>query len=326
MRGKAIETSLRNLRKWCALQLAIVRRLRQTSLDDLVFEQLIASRDCPKAFSALARAHTKHPLRIQNTSNLCRYLELVRPLTHPSLELRRFGGPGDGGYEMLPPPPVPLRGAKPKALSLGVSESAPWDLEMANLGYEVLEFDASIESSPYPWHANIKFFKKFVGLVDNENTISLERILSEARLEPGLHNILQCDIEGAEWGILDGLDLGRLAAYFPQLIFEFHGCNPDDEIASASRFRILENLLAFYAPIWTHYNNMGPLSTARVGSRLVPFFTSLEVSYLRRDLIPSTARPLEDFIGGLPESSNPAKPDIPLIFPKQAAFLESKIS
>lgn len=70
---------------------------------------------------------------------------------------------------------------KVKALSLGVSPYSPWDLEMADKGYEVLEFDASIEKSPYPHHPNIKFFKQFVGVKDScENgvqTITLKRII-----------------------------------------------------------------------------------------------------------------------------------------------------
>ncbi len=45
-----------------------------------------------------------------------------------------------------------------KALSLGVSDSSPWDLEMAQRGFKVIEYDASIEKCPYS-HENIIFHK-----------------------------------------------------------------------------------------------------------------------------------------------------------------------
>lgn len=219
-----------------------------------------------------------------------------------------------------PPPPSSKQRnntKKAKALSLGVSPYSPWDLEMANKGYEVLEFDASIEKSPYPHHSNIKFFKQFVGVKDSyENgvqTIALERIIKEFNFDAKKHNILQCDIENAEWAILEHIDISVLERYFSQLIFEFHELNPDDEAGSKMRFKVLEKLNKHFVPIWVHYNSYGGLM---ISDEMV-FCSTVEVSYIRKDLLPQNAKPVGSglFRLGIDTSNNPQIPDIPVVFP-----------
>ncbi len=97
-----------------------------------------------------------------------------------------------------------------KAISLGVSESSPWDLEMAQRGYQVVEYDGSIEQCPYN-HPNIAFHKRFVGV--GENCISLSSIIEDNHLKK-MANILQVDIENAEWEVLEQVDLALVAEYF----------------------------------------------------------------------------------------------------------------
>ena len=214
-----------------------------------------------------------------------------------------------------PPPPS---NNKPKALSLGVSPYSPWDLQMANDGYEVLEFDASIKKSPYPRHKNIKFFKQFVGAKDEfsngKQVIALSKIIKDFDFAKNAHNVLQCDIENAEWDILEELDIGLLKEHFSQLIFEFHGCEPDDEAGSSRRLGLLRKINEHFVPIWVHYNNYAGL----IVSKVAPFCPSVELTYLRKDLLPSDA---SAFLGGVfdtgIDSPNSVKdPDIPVIFPQ----------
>ena len=202
-------------------------------------------------------------------------------------------------------------------MSLGVSAYSPWDLEMANRGFLVLEFDASIENSPYPNHPNIKFFKQFVGAKDsNENgvqTIAFSRLLKECEFDANAHNVLQCDIENAEWEILEQCDMSLLARYFSQMTFEFHRCWPDDEACCEPRFRVLEKIREHFVPIWVHYNNYAGLI---IGDGL-HFCPVIEVSYVRKDLLPKDAKA---FAGGLyrlniDTPNNLQEFDIPVIFP-----------
>ncbi|WP_258864873.1 hypothetical protein [Helicobacter sp. MIT 14-3879] len=182
---------------------------------------------------------------------------------------------------------------------------------MANIGYKVIQYDASISKAPYN-HPNIIFHKKFVGVNDGEDIIAFDRLIKENSLNKDCHNILQIDIEDCEWDILDSVNLGLINKYFSQAIFEFHNCNPNDEKLSQKRLRILEKLRDYYTPIHTHFNNYGNV-----------FYNSglfwcdvIEVSYMRNDLIPKDAK-LKIGLGNLTGLDSPNAmyyPDIPILF------------
>lgn len=169
-----------------------------------------------------------------------------------------------------------------KSCFSGVLEFSPWDLEIANMGYQVLQYDASIEQSPDS-HPNIIFHKKFVGTSKDYQTITLEDILQDYKFDPTLHNILQCDIEGAEWEIFDKLDFNLLQKYFAQIVIEFHRCKPISSIRTRHQCTILEKFHQYYQPIHLHFNSCGNIFYIKDR-----FFASLpEVTYLRRDLLPN---------------------------------------
>lgn len=211
--------------------------------------------------------------------NIKAYLKLLRPLALPLEKLERIGGKRDGGYVMFNV--LNAGGVTPlgKALSLGVSEYSPWDLEMANLGFKVIEYDASIEASPYQ-HENISFHKLFIGAKNDESTITLNEALKQNHLDKTKNNILQCDIENCEWEMLENIDIALLGEYFTQVIFEFHGMNPEESEGFARRSAQLARLNEHFTPVHTHLNNHGKIFY----SKGLFFSTTLEVSYLRKDL------------------------------------------
>lgn len=217
---------------------------------------------------------------------------------------------------ILPPPNFSLKNhidftkSKPKAISLGVSPYSPWDLDMANIGYQVLEYDASIKAPPYK-HKNIIFHKKFVGVKDSNDTISFENVILQNHLNQDDCNVLQCDIEDCEWEILEQVDLSNIARFFPQMIFEFHNCNPNDTSLSEPRLAILEKILTHYTPIHTHFNNFGAVfySGGYFWGEVV------EVSYLRNDLIPKNADKIKGVcLLNIDSPNMRGYPDIPVIF------------
>ncbi|WP_325176478.1 FkbM family methyltransferase [Campylobacter novaezeelandiae] len=165
-----------------------------------------------------------------------------------------------------------------KALSLGVSDYSPWDLEMAQKGFKVIEYDGSIEKGPYN-HPNITFYKKFIGTNDDENTITLLQVLKDNNLDEKLPNILQCDIENHEWDMLESVDISLLSKYFSQIIFEFHGLNPEEKDGAQKRLRLLQKINEYFAPIHTHLNNHGKIFY----SKGLFWSTTAEVSYLRKN-------------------------------------------
>lgn len=198
-----------------------------------------------------------------------------------------------------------------------MSDYSPWDLEMAELGFEVIEYDGSIEKSPYT-HKNIHFYKKFIGAKNDENTITLTQILKESAFDKTKPNILQCDIENAEWQMLEDIDIKLLSEYFTQVIFEFHGLNVEEKEGFKRRKKVLERLNKFFVPIHTHLNNHGKIFYSQDKSKKGLFWsTTAEVSYLRKDLA-------KDFLqqgfrkkGYLKDFDTPtwlANPEIPLRF------------
>lgn len=206
-----------------------------------------------------------------------------------------------------------MKNSNAKALSLGVSESSPWDLEMANIGFEVIEYDASIEKSPYN-HENIVFHKKFIGTKNNENTITLSQALQDNDLDKNKANILQCDIENAEWEMLENIDIKTLSEYFTQVIFEFHGCNPEELDGVNLRTKQLGRLKEYFVPIHTHLNNHGKIFYSK------GFFwsTTIEVSYLRKNIadkfLQNGYKKVAGNIKGLDYPTFLPNPEIPLRF------------
>ena len=180
---------------------------------------------------------------------------------------------------------------------------------MANVGYKVLQYDASIDKAPYN-HPNITFYKKFVGAKDSANTISFENLLAQHDFNPNVCNVLQCDIEDCEWDILENIDLAKIAQYFPQIMFEFHGCNPNDKSASQRRIAVLEKIKEHYTPIHSHFN-----CTAVYYVNGLFWCSQVEVTYLRNDLIDKNANLIVG-AGNIQLDSPYAKflPDIPIIF------------
>lgn len=150
---------------------------------------------------------------------------------------------------------------------------------MANMGIKVIEYDASIQKSPYN-HPNITFIKKFIGTNNNANTITIEQAIKDNCLDASKANILQCDIENCEWEMLKNIDIKLLHNYFTQIIFEFHGCNPEEQEGTELRQQMLQKINEYFVPIHTHLNNHGKIFY----SNNLFFSTTIEVSYLRRNL------------------------------------------
>ncbi len=184
---------------------------------------------------------------------------------------------------------------------------------MANMGYKVIQYDASISKAPYN-HPNIIFIKKFVGARDSEDTISFLSVIKDNNLDENLHNILQCDIEDCEWEMLENIDLDLVSKFFSQIIFEFHNCDIDNESFTQRRLKVLEKLNSKYTPIHAHFNNNGKI----IYCDGLLFSTLIEVSYIRNDLVPRNAK-YKQGSGYLAELDAPNLanfPDVPIFFDK----------
>ena len=149
---------------------------------------------------------------------------------------------------------------------------------MAKMGFKVIQYDGSIAKSPDEHH-NITFYKKFIGLSDDEIYVTLETAIRQNEFKIDENNIMQCDIEGSEYEMLENADMENLSKYFTQVIFEFHGLNPEESQEVQRRTKIMQKLNQYYVPIHIHFNNHGKIFY----SKNLFFSTTIEVSYLRID-------------------------------------------
>ncbi|MCC8180684.1 MAG: hypothetical protein LIP23_07230 [Planctomycetes bacterium] len=116
-------------------------------------------------------------------------LRMIKTSAVQGVDKIRIGGNKDGGYVMLEP------GRDGLAISLGVSDYSPWDLEMAKRGFVVHQYDGSIENNP-DTHPNIFFHKQFVDASQQPapGTASIADIFAASQIDRYENVILQIDI------------------------------------------------------------------------------------------------------------------------------------
>lgn len=169
------------------------------------------------------------------------------------IDLIRVGSGCDGGYVM-----ADCFSTANTAISLGISDDVSWDLEMANRGIKVLQFDPSIDFLPED-HPNFEWQKlgicgsrQLIPRPLNFRFITLHDALAGA--DPEDNNlILKMDIEGFEYEVFpDSFDI---LPRFEQIVVEFH-CLDDPAYALAAS-SILDEIERTHQLIHVHANNYG---------------------------------------------------------------------
>ena len=217
--------------------------------------------------------------RTKSRSELLLFISKIRPV-NTQHELIRIGGTGDGGYLI----PADLDGIK-TCFSPGVSDTANFELELAQRGIDCFMADYSVEKSPID-HPRFDFQKKFIGPIKNDIFITLEEWVSEKGTQ-GADSILQMDIEGAEYSAIL-VTPHNVLSKFRIIVIEFHGLNDllDQQIfpyISAT----FEKLLQDFKVVHIHPNN----ASDPVFSQGIKFWPTMEFTFLRNDRIKtSTSR------------------------------------
>lgn len=200
------------------------------------------------------------------------YKWLVRPMLAAGVEFVRMGGRGDGGYVMPDP------GENGVAYSLGIADAVSWDLDMAARGFEVWQYDGSVDAPPV-LHPAFHFEKSFIGGTGAlpEGWRSLENILRENGHAGRDDLVLQIDIEGSEWDVFTALGEAGLRS-FRQIIVELH-LPVHDLMLLPLRNAVLRLLNLTHQAVHVHVNNGAPV--LELGKETL--WTVIEVTYLRRD-------------------------------------------
>jgi hypothetical protein len=205
--------------------------------------------------------------------------DLVRQL-HPLVtehRLIRMGSRGDGGYLI----PDDLEGVV-ACFSPGVDNRASFEASVIERGIPCFLADASVERSPI--NSDIAHFtKKFLGVINNDNTITLDNWVDTNKSGCG-DLILQMDIEGDEWAILLNVSRHTLRR-FRIIVIELHDL---ERLMDKHAFIIIrstfERLLEDFYIVHNHPNNFG--RSVRCRSLVIPRVQ--EMTLLRKDRVTST--------------------------------------
>lgn len=181
---------------------------------------------------------------------------------------------GDGGY-------IFWQGEAPPeeeriAYSFGVNDDVSWDLDMAQMGYEVYLYDHTIERLVQD-HPQFHFFKVGVcGTEPQPDCRPLAQLVAENGHQDKKDLILKMDVEGAEYATF-AAGPSSVLEQFSQIALELHSLT--DYRRSEAIVGCLQKLLKSHQPIHIHANNCNSL-VGRVAGVEMP--EVLEVTYLRR--------------------------------------------
>lgn len=168
-----------------------------------------------------------------------------------SLELIRVGGKNDGGYLI----PNDFNGVD-FCFSPGVDYYAYFEEDLINRGVKCFLADYNVSSPPIKSEF-IKFVQKHLGIIDDYKNITLDTWINETLFKGHGMGILQMDIEGSEYEVINSITLSNLLK-FKYLVIEFHDL---DQLRNNFGYQIIystfNKLLKYYNIVHIHPNNIG---------------------------------------------------------------------
>jgi len=249
-------------------------------------------------FQELNRLEAGNEIELQ--AQIRNTLRLLRPLKVQGFQKARFGSAHDGGYVHLDD----FAGLD-TAISLGINDNISWDIDMADRGLKVAQFDHTVED-PAPGDARMMFHKTMIAPEPGDGRETLEGIVERwDRGDDRPNMILKMDIEDWEWPVLEATSLDAICR-FSQITCEMHYFEAIGDLRWRQLFfRGLRKLSKFYAPIHIHANNYAGLSVIAN----VAFPNVIEVTFANRALY-AFEETDELFPGALDTPCDSNRPDV----------------
>jgi len=203
---------------------------------------------------------------------------LMAPADPVGLQFERIGRDFDGGYVM-----VKHDSQSRIAYSLGINRDVSWDVIMAERGYDIFQYDHTIQKLPTE---HPRFHWKRKGIT-GKHQVTEELTSLEIEFEANGHLdatdiVLKIDIEGYEWEVFSEMSQRDLSR-FSQILVECHSLTKLNGLARFRKMRqSLRNLAETHQVVHVHGNNNSPMAV--VGG--VPTPQTLELTWLRRDICP----------------------------------------
>jgi hypothetical protein len=226
---------------------------------------------------------------------------LLRPYGVKGFDKLRFGRPHDGGYILIDD----FRSID-TALSFGIWNDCSWDIDVANRGVTVYQFDPNIDAGPVRDNPRLIFAKKRISgqaSLDSESLSSLVALHDKGNSHPNI--LVKMDIEGEEWTTFDSTP-DEMLARFSQIVVEFHFWNnPLNSFWRQIYTRVFRKISDLYAVVHVHANNFGAF--INVGNVMIP--NVFEITFANRSIYLFRATD-EIFPGPLDTPNNPTCPDM----------------
>ena len=228
-----------------------------------------------------------------------RLISLIRPKRVVGFSKVRIGNAGgDGGYIM-----VDAFDGISGALSIGIGGDVSWDLDIANRGIRVFQYDHTVSGPPVS-HPLFHFSRVGIAATSapDGSFKSLDQIVADI---PGSRDLIaKIDVEGAEWPALSSVSR-RTMRRLAQVTVELHEPMPRRISAGLRNLRTLERIGRTHAVVHVHANNYAGVDSLD-GIRIP---SVLEVSYLRKDGL-QFAPCIEEFPTAMDRPNNPEGADI----------------
>jgi hypothetical protein len=200
-------------------------------------------------------------------------LSLITPMKALNRSKARVGREGDGGYVMIDD----LDGGG-VCYSIGIGPDVSWDIEMAQRGWTVYQYDHTVGEPP-SLHPNCHFYPIGIAPADDApNLKRLDTILKQNGHTDRTDMVLKVDVEGSEWRCFECLEPGFFGR-FRQFIAELHWM--DHLIVPDFRFRfrqVLNSVRRTHECVHIHANNYSKI----VVTQGIPIAEVYEVSFVRR--------------------------------------------
>jgi len=232
-------------------------------------------------------------------NDIINLMQSLRPRVMMKNKKIRVGNLGDGGY-VLPECVMSCD----SVLSIGIGHDVSFDLELANKGMTIYQFDHTVDDTKQ--HEKFIFEKKGWSTKNDDLFVDIEYMISKINNDGHQNPMIKFDIEGAELEILSTIDEKKLKT-FRVITCELHWL---DNLSNEDYFETfstaVHKLTKYHCPIHFHVNNYGSLRLIQG----VPIPDVIEVSFLRKDLDVFIGFSSEQIPGLLYYPNNPSAPDV----------------
>ena len=214
---------------------------------------------------------------LSDKKDLHKFIKLFKPY-NCGYELVRFGDNSDGGYLL----PNCLDNIN-NCFSPGVGDNIGFEKNILKRGISTFFLDHTINNFNFDIEKYENFTQKKLCVYDDDKNITLETWMNNSLIDRDRKNdlILQMDVEGSEWNVLNQTP-NNILKNFRIMVVEFHYL---DEVSSKfilQKFSdTLKKILKDFTIVHIHPNN--EMSPFNYRNFKIP--RTLEVTFLRNDFV-----------------------------------------